>query len=180
MLVLSRKLREQIQIGDHITVTILRVKGNAVRLGIDAPRDVKVVRKELPPEASDRVGRDQRTAEQESLAVVGMRPSQPAIPANDHHVAVFVSDPHRDHVVEITASGNLQSLKRSTPATSPQAKQDECESPEGESESGTLNRVAQHLRACAAGESGNESTTQNAGIERLRQIVAAVSQSNDS
>lgn len=48
MLVLTRKLQQQIQIGDHITVTILRVKGHTVRVGIEAPRDVRVVRGELP------------------------------------------------------------------------------------------------------------------------------------
>lgn len=47
MLVLTRKSHEQIQIGDHITVTILRVKGGAVRIGVDAPRNVTVLRKEL-------------------------------------------------------------------------------------------------------------------------------------
>lgn len=50
MLVLTRKLQQQIKIGDNITVTILKVKGSTVRLGIAAPRDVRVVRSELPPE----------------------------------------------------------------------------------------------------------------------------------
>ena len=49
MLVLTRKFRDQIQIGDNITITILRVKGQSVRVGIEAPRDVRVVRSELPP-----------------------------------------------------------------------------------------------------------------------------------
>ena len=48
MLVLSRKLQQQIKIGDQITVTILRVKGNTVRVGISAPRDLRVIRGELP------------------------------------------------------------------------------------------------------------------------------------
>ena len=52
MLVLTRKLQEQIVIGNDIKVTILRVKGNTVRLGIEAPRQVRVVRAELPPEAT--------------------------------------------------------------------------------------------------------------------------------
>lgn len=47
MLVLTRKQKETIKIGDSITVTILRVQGHAVRIGIDAPRDVRVVRGEL-------------------------------------------------------------------------------------------------------------------------------------
>jgi carbon storage regulator CsrA len=52
MLVLTRKLQQQIKIGQQITVTILRVKGQTVRVGIEAPRDVRVVRGELPPEGS--------------------------------------------------------------------------------------------------------------------------------
>lgn len=47
MLVLTRKMQEQIRIGENIVVTVLRVKGNAVRLGIEAPRQMKVVRGEL-------------------------------------------------------------------------------------------------------------------------------------
>jgi len=48
MLVLTRKHQEQIRIGDNITVTVLKVKGNSVRLGIEAPRDIRVIRGELP------------------------------------------------------------------------------------------------------------------------------------
>ena len=48
MLVLTRGLKQQIVIGDQrITVTVLEVKGGRVRLGIDAPADVTVRRKEL-------------------------------------------------------------------------------------------------------------------------------------
>ena len=49
MLVLTRKLDESIIIGDDITITILKVKGNAIRIGIEAPRDVRVIRSELKP-----------------------------------------------------------------------------------------------------------------------------------
>ena len=47
MLVLTRKTQQQIQIGNNIVVTILQVKGQSVRVGIEAPRDVRVVRSEL-------------------------------------------------------------------------------------------------------------------------------------
>jgi carbon storage regulator CsrA len=47
MLVLTRKLQEKIQIGENITITILRTKGKSVRLGIEAPIEVPVVRGEL-------------------------------------------------------------------------------------------------------------------------------------
>lgn len=52
MLVLTRKLQQQIKIGDNIVLTILKVKGQTVRVGIEAPRDVHVVRSELPPTAA--------------------------------------------------------------------------------------------------------------------------------
>ncbi len=47
MLVLTRKLDETIRIGDDIKVTVLRVKGNTVRIGIEAPKAIRVVRDEL-------------------------------------------------------------------------------------------------------------------------------------
>jgi len=47
MLVLSRKLNEKIVIDGNIVVTIVKVDRNTVRLGIEAPRDVQVMREEL-------------------------------------------------------------------------------------------------------------------------------------
>lgn len=47
MLVLSRKLDERIQIGDHIVVTIVDIRGDKVRIGIQAPPDVAVHREEI-------------------------------------------------------------------------------------------------------------------------------------
>jgi carbon storage regulator len=47
MLVLSRRIGEKLVIGDEITVTINRVSGNRVSLGIEAPPHVRVVRSEL-------------------------------------------------------------------------------------------------------------------------------------
>lgn len=47
MLVLTRKQNEKIRIGDSITITVLRMKGKAVRLGIEAPHDINVIRGEL-------------------------------------------------------------------------------------------------------------------------------------
>ncbi|MEC8338399.1 MAG: carbon storage regulator [Planctomycetota bacterium] len=48
MLVLTRKSQDSVRIGDNITVTILRIKGNTVRIGVEAPDDVRIVRGELP------------------------------------------------------------------------------------------------------------------------------------
>ena len=47
MLVLSRKVGERLWIGDNISVTVVRVAGGGVRLGIEAPDDLPVVREEL-------------------------------------------------------------------------------------------------------------------------------------
>ena len=49
MLVLSRRQSERIRLGDSIVVTIVRVSGDKVRLGIEAPPDVLILRDELRP-----------------------------------------------------------------------------------------------------------------------------------
>ncbi len=49
MLVLSRRERERIKLGDSIVVTIVRVSGDRVRIGIEAPPEVLVLRDELEP-----------------------------------------------------------------------------------------------------------------------------------
>ncbi len=47
MLVLSRKVGESIVIGDNIVVSILEIRGDLIRVGIDAPKQVKVHRREV-------------------------------------------------------------------------------------------------------------------------------------
>ena len=47
MLVLTRKTGEKIVIGDDITITILDVRGDGIRIGIDAPRGIKIQREEV-------------------------------------------------------------------------------------------------------------------------------------
>jgi carbon storage regulator len=47
MLILTRRVGEAIKIGDQVTVTVLGVKGNQVRLGVGAPTDVPVHREEI-------------------------------------------------------------------------------------------------------------------------------------
>lgn len=47
MLILTRRVGETLMVGDEITVTVLGVKGNQVRLGVNAPRDVSVHREEI-------------------------------------------------------------------------------------------------------------------------------------
>lgn len=55
MLILTRRVGEQIRIGDNVTVAVLGVRGNQVRLGIAAPKDMTVDREEI---------RERRLAEQ--------------------------------------------------------------------------------------------------------------------
>lgn len=47
MLILTRRVGEAVKIGESVTITVLGVKGNQVRIGVDAPRDVAVHREEI-------------------------------------------------------------------------------------------------------------------------------------
>ncbi|MHB0776686.1 carbon storage regulator CsrA [Halomonas sp. WWR20] len=47
MLILTRRVGETLMIGDDVTVTVLGVKGNQVRIGVNAPKDVSVHREEI-------------------------------------------------------------------------------------------------------------------------------------
>ena len=53
MLVLSRRVGESVVVGDDVTITVLEVRGDVVRVGIDAPRSVAVHRAELLAELAD-------------------------------------------------------------------------------------------------------------------------------
>lgn len=48
MLILSRRVGESVVIGGDISITVLRIKGNQVRLGVNAPKSVAVQREEIP------------------------------------------------------------------------------------------------------------------------------------
>jgi carbon storage regulator len=47
MLILTRRVGESLMIGDEITITVLGVKGNQIRIGVNAPKDVSVHREEI-------------------------------------------------------------------------------------------------------------------------------------
>lgn len=58
MLILTRRIGEALMIGDDVSITVLGVKGNQVRLGVNAPRDVGVHREEV----YQRISQDDATA----------------------------------------------------------------------------------------------------------------------
>lgn len=47
MLILTRRIGETLMVGDDVTITVLGVKGNQVRIGVNAPKDVAVHREEI-------------------------------------------------------------------------------------------------------------------------------------
>lgn len=47
MLILTRRVGETLMVGDEVTVTVLAIKGNQIRLGIDAPKTVDIYREEI-------------------------------------------------------------------------------------------------------------------------------------
>jgi carbon storage regulator len=53
MLVLSRRIGDSVVIGDNVVVTVLEIRGDVVRIGVDAPREVAVRRQELLAELAD-------------------------------------------------------------------------------------------------------------------------------
>ena len=97
MLVLTRKPGEKILIGDDIVITVLDARGDSIRIGIDAPRGVKIQRDEVlraVTEANLEAARADSAAEARILASLGLTPAAaptadvPATPAPRPHPPV--------------------------------------------------------------------------------------------
>ncbi len=95
MLVLSRKSKQQIQIGPNITITILQVKGQAVRVGIEAPREVCVLRTEV---AGKFVGQSDDATVMAALEKIARETEISSTPDNED----------RDGRTTVSANGSLR------------------------------------------------------------------------
>jgi carbon storage regulator CsrA len=88
MLILTRKLKEQIQIGDNIQITVLKISGRTVQIGIDAPREVRVKRAELKSEGAE----SPAAIEPGSCAASSPRSSLPLPATRDESSSLLPSD----------------------------------------------------------------------------------------
>lgn len=115
MLVLTRKLQEQIRIGNDIVITVLEFRGSSIRLGIEAPRDVRVMREELPRReiTINLESNDGLTDNQDVSSLVKMLATKPT--AN-----VDVQVVELDRKRPVRSSGSQRAVT-STPARSPLA-----------------------------------------------------------
>lgn len=98
MLVLTRKVNQQIQLGDQIKVTVLQINKGSIRIGIEAPKDVRVLRSEIPRHDGDSKPASV-TGEQPALVpfATSKEPFTGTLPTgNESEVSSGVHPLHRD------------------------------------------------------------------------------------
>jgi carbon storage regulator len=78
MLVLTRKLGENIRIGDSIKITVLEVRSGQVKIGIEAPPEIKVHREEIYARIQEENRRAQQRRSEAPSAPTGPRDNEPA------------------------------------------------------------------------------------------------------
>ncbi|WP_149203341.1 carbon storage regulator CsrA [Actinotalea subterranea] len=82
MLVLSRRVGERLIIGDNIVITVIDVRSDGVRIGIDAPREVRVTRAEILEAVTQANVEATRSADDDAVeALRALRPPTPPAPA---------------------------------------------------------------------------------------------------
>ncbi len=87
MLILTRRVGETVMIGNDVTVTVLGVKGNQVRVGVNAPRDVAVHREEI----FERIKREEEGG---SSATPSTRPANARTNGNGHAASGMDNEPY--------------------------------------------------------------------------------------
>ena len=80
MLVLSRKEAERIRLGDSIVITVIRIGGDKVRLGIEAPSDILVLRDELEPHELEILQKSQEVVQSQEAVQATQEPQAPQSP----------------------------------------------------------------------------------------------------
>jgi carbon storage regulator len=110
MLVLTRKLMEKLFIGDNICVTVVRLEGGQVRLGIEAPREISVVRAELVPDRQFNHGRHA-----DAPAPTPGTPARPS-PAPPNQVETGPNSPPRSELRTPPASAHENDSRRRGPS----------------------------------------------------------------
>ena len=75
MLVLSRRLNESIVVGNDVVITVLEIRGDQIRLGIDAPRSISVHRQEIYAELA-RANRDAAVASEDDVTRLPQPPAE--------------------------------------------------------------------------------------------------------
>ncbi len=96
MLVLTRKVGERILAGEDIEITVVSVRGDQVRLGITAPREVSICRSEL----ADQVRRENAAAARAAAAIPGKKARGTALSAADLLKTRHISADNKDRNAE--------------------------------------------------------------------------------
>jgi len=105
MLVLTRKLDEQIKIGDDITITIIKLRNNQIRIGIEAPKEVRVLRGELEAKSDQELAKSsqpKQAAQASKTEKISQRNRIAGL------IAANVEEPTNQDAAKVSLSGSPQ------------------------------------------------------------------------